>query len=152
MLGRLVDDPDGIEGPPGTTEGLGLLDVETVMTPEKHLTWTTGRHVGTGQVVEGYEIHIGRTTGPDCARPVVEIAEHPDPRPEGARSADGLIEGLYLHGLFSADAFRTAWLLDFGITAEFAYGAAVEATLDALADHLESHADIDGLLDIARAG
>ena len=149
MLGRAISDPNGIEGPSGTSEGLGLLDVETVMTPEKALTRVSGRHLATGEPVEGYEIHIGRTDGPDCARPVAEIAG----RPEGARSADGLVEGLYLHGLFARDGFRTAWLEGQGAHgAGYAYGSGIETVLDDLADHLESHVNIDGLLDIARAG
>ncbi|MBD3786895.1 MAG: cobyric acid synthase, partial [Sphingomonadales bacterium] len=63
MLGRSVADPEGIEGAPGVTEGLGLLDVETVMSPDKRLTRVTAEHAGTGLSVEGYEIHIGRTVG-----------------------------------------------------------------------------------------
>ena len=149
MLGHAIDDPDGLEGAPGISDGLGLLDVETLMTQEKALTRVVGRHLATDQSVEGYEIHIGRTDGPDCARPVVEI----EGRPEGARSADGLVEGLYLHGLFASDSFRTAWLAGLGARdAAYAYGAGVEAVLDDLADHLEVHTNIDGLLDIARAG
>ena len=147
MLGRRIADPDGIEGPPGDTPGLGLLDVETVMVPEKKLTRTLGRHVATGQPVEGYEIHIGRTKGPDCTRPVVTIGD----RPEGAQTADGRIQGLYLHGLFSADEFRAAYLAAMGAVAPaFSHAATVQATLDGLADHLETHLELDALLDIAR--
>ena len=149
MLGRKISDPEGIEGPSGCTEGLGLLDVETVMTQDKALTRVSGHHLATQTSLEGYEIHIGRTHGPDCARPVAEI----DGRPEGARSQNGLVEGLYLHGMFASDGFRDAWLKGLGETSErYAYGTAVEQTLDNLAIHLEKHADIDGLLDIARAG
>ena len=147
MLGRSVADPEGIEGPPGITEGLGLLDVETVMVPEKHLDRVQGRHLATDMPIEGYEIHIGRTDGPDCARPVVEIAG----RAQGATSPDGRVEGLYVHGLFTGDAFRTAWLENFGISASYSYDVAVEQTLDALAEHLEAHMDLDALLDIAGA-
>lgn len=147
MLGTQISDPEGIEGPPGTTAGLGLLDVVTEMVPDKQLTRVRARHLATGAELDGYEIHIGRTHGPDCARPMVKI----DGRPEGARSADGRIEGLYLHGLFAADEFRTAWIGNFGVeTSAYGYGAAVEETLDALAQHLEQHMDIDGLMDIAR--
>ena len=147
MLGRSIADPEGIEGPPGITEGLGLLDVETVMVPEKHLDRVQGRHLATDMPIEGYEIHIGRTDGPDCARPVVEIAG----RAQGATSPDGRVEGLYVHGLFTGDAFRTAWLENFGISASYSYDVAVEQTLDALAEHLEAHMDLDALLDIAGA-
>ena len=145
MLGHSVADPEGIEGEPGVTPGLGLLDVETVMVPEKKLSRVKGTHIATGEPVEGYEIHIGRTEGPDCARPVLEI----DGRPEGARSRDGLVEALYVHGLFSSDGFRSGWLSTFGHSADYQYGQTVEATLDALADHLETYLDLDALLDIA---
>ena len=147
MLGRWIHDPQGIEGAPGSSEGLGLLDVETEMTPDKALTRVVGKDLTTGQRVEGYEIHIGRTSGPDCARPLVEI----DGSPIGASSPDGRVKGLYLHGIFVADGFRSAWLEQLGApSAQYAYDAAVEETLDALAEHLEAHVDIDALLDIAR--
>ncbi|MEM7060600.1 MAG: cobyric acid synthase [Pseudomonadota bacterium] len=147
MLGRTIADPEGIEGPAGTTPGLGHLDVETVMVPKKQLTRTRSTHVATGLPVQGYEIHIGRTQGPDCARPVLHVGD----RDEGAQSTDGKIQGLYLHGMFTEDAFRSAWLALLGAhDADYAYATAVEEALDALADHLEQHLDLDGLLRIAR--
>ncbi len=149
MLGRRIADPDGIEGPPGETDGLGLLDVETRMIPEKRLERVAAHHLGTGLEVTGYEIHIGRTDGPDCARPVLRLADHPD----GAQSPDGLVQGTYVHGLFGADAFRAAWLSGLGAApGGQGYGAVVEETLDALAAHLEAHMDVDALLEIAMAG
>src|SRR5580700_1351018 len=69
MLGKSVADPEGIEGPSGETSGLGLLDVTTVMTPQKTLTRVTASHAATGQPIDGYEIHIGHTEGVDCVRP-----------------------------------------------------------------------------------
>jgi adenosylcobyric acid synthase len=147
MLGRIVRDPLGIEGPAGETEGLGLLDVTTEMTPDKRLTRTCALHASTGLEVEGYEIHIGATTGPDRARPFAHVAG----QPEGAMSADGRIIGSYLHGLFRADAFRAAFLRGLGAqTLGLAYGRVVEETLDALAAHMEAHLDVDGLLALAR--
>src|SRR5262249_11576596 len=95
MLGRNVADPDGIQGPPGETPGLGLLDVTTIMTPEKSLTRVEATHVETGQPITAYEIHIGRTEGVDTARPFARIG----PTPDGAVSSDGRVEGSYLHGL-----------------------------------------------------
>jgi len=149
MLGRSIADPEGIEGPAGVSEGLGFLDVETVMTPEKRLTWVTGKHLVSGAPVEGYEIHIGRTEGPDRARPLFRIGGEE----EGAQSADGRVAGAYLHGLFAGDAFRRAWLAALGVEgAGVAYEAEVEATLDALAAHLEAHLDLDAMLEVARAG
>jgi adenosylcobyric acid synthase len=147
MLGRSIQDRDGIEGQPGEVEGLGLLDVSTVMTPDKRLTRTAAVHVATGLPVEGYEIHIGRTTGADSARPFARIG----PACDGATSADGRVEGTYLHGLFASDEFRTAFLGQLGIRAAgHAHGAEVEATLDRLAGHIEAHLDVAGLLGLAR--
>ena len=147
MLGRVIRDPDGIEGVAGETAGLGLLAVETVMTQAKRLTHTTARHCATGLGITGYEIHIGATHGPDCAHPFATVAG----RAEGATSADGRISGSYLHGLFADDAFRAAWLAGLGAQASGRhYGAGVEAVLDALAAHLEAHLDVAGLLALAR--
>ena len=147
MLGQRVCDPLGIEGPAGDTAGLGLLDVVTVMTPDKHLTQVTARHVGSGETLTGYEIHIGRSDGPDRARPFARIKG----TPEGAVSADGRVIGSYIHGMFGGDAFRAAFLRQFGVAASAqSYGATVEATLDRLSAHMELHLDIDGLLGLAR--
>ncbi|MEL7468967.1 MAG: cobyric acid synthase [Pseudomonadota bacterium] len=146
MLGQEISDPCGIEGPPGTTPGLGLLGVVTEMVPDKTLTRVTGTDLATRETIEGYEIHIGRTTGPDTERPVVDI----NGRPQGAQSASGQIQGVYLHGLFTSDSFRSAWLRNLGARSpELAYEQAVDTTLDALAEHLEQHLNIDGVLDIA---
>jgi adenosylcobyric acid synthase len=147
MLGRVVRDPEGIEGPPGETAGLGLLDVETVMTPDKRLTEVEAVHVGSGRPFAGYEIHIGRTEGPDRARPFAHVAG----RPEGAVDRDGRVTGSYLHGMFRDDAFRAAWLAGFGVeTAGTDYEAGVETALDGLAAHMEAHLDVGGLLAVAR--
>ena len=148
MLGRTIADPDGIEGPPGEMPGLGLLDVATRMTGSKQLAEVQG--VGTGDnaaTFTGYEMHIGETDGADCVRPYLRFA---DGRLDGAGSADGRVAGCYVHGLFGADSFRTAWLQAMGASAStLDYDAAVERTLDALAAHLAEHVDLDGLLALA---
>ncbi|MDP2517866.1 cobyric acid synthase [Shimia thalassica] len=147
MLGSVVRDPDGIEGPAGDTAGLGLLDLETVMSSDKRLTETNAVHAASGQGFHGYEIHIGRTEGRDCDRPFAMV----DGRPEGAVSSDGRISGSYLHGMFRDDGFRRAWLEGLGAQAsDVGYDATVEATLDALADHMEAHLDVAGMLGVAR--
>jgi len=149
MLGRTIADPDGIEGAAGVSEGLGLLDVDTVMTPKKSLTRVNARHPASGTDLTGYEIHIGETTGTDRARPIFEVAG----APEGAVSPGGTVSGTYLHGMFSGDAFRAAFLSRLGARGgETGYAAGVDATLDALAVHLETHLDIDRLLSLAREG
>ena len=148
MLGRRVADPAGIEGPPGETPGLGLLDVETVMSAGKRLVQAQG-HAYEGEAVAGYEMHMGETTGPDTARPLARL----DSGPDGARAANGRVMGCYLHGLFAADGFRRAFLarLRGRETAGIAYDALVEQTLDDLGAHLEAHLDLDRLLEVARA-
>ena len=158
VLGRSVADPGGVEGPPGTTAGLGLLDVTTVMSADKMLRQVSGTAFHHDARFTGYEMHVGRTTGPDCARPLLRVADGTAPRPaaarpEGARSADGRVAGCTIHGLFAADAFRHAFLatLDPAHAADTAYEATIETTLDALADHMERHLDLDRLLQVARA-
>ncbi len=145
MLGRRLSDPGGVEGPACTVPGLGHLDVETVLQPAKRLSLATGRHPASGAEISGYEIHMGQTTGPDCARPWLEIGG----APEGASSADGLVLGSYVHGLLASDSFRAAYLATLGGASTVQFEASVEATLDALADHLEQHMDIDRLLSLA---
>ena len=147
MLGRTIDDPEGIEGPAGKDDGLGFLNVKTIMTPKKRLTFTEGRHIATGEAISGYEIHIGETTGPDCARPFLDV----NGRAEGAVSANGRVMAAYVHGLFAADAFRAAFLKSLGGSgAAYAYEDGVDRTLDALADQLEAELDLDAMLEIAR--
>ena len=146
MLGREIADPEGLEGPPTRVPGLGLLDVTTVMQPHKRLSLTRARAVPGGEQVEGYEIHLGQTEGPDRDRPWITI----DGRPEGAQSADGRVRGCYLHGLFAADAFRAAYLRELAGTAgDTRFEAGVDDALDALAAHIEASADVGRLLSLA---
>ncbi|MGL6059127.1 MAG: cobyric acid synthase, partial [Bradyrhizobium sp.] len=118
-----------------------------VMSDDKSTTLVAGTHRATGAAIRGYEIHLGRSEGNDCARPMLEI----EGRDDGAISADGRVQGTYVHGLFTVDAFRKAWLANFGIASSVAYEARIEHALDALADHLEAHLDIEKLLKIARS-
>jgi adenosylcobyric acid synthase len=148
MLGRTVADPDGLEGPAETVAGLGLLDVTTTLGGDKLLARVNGRLLDGGAPFEGYEIHLGRTEGPDTARPLFGFA---DGRRDGAMNAAGCVRGGYVHGLFANDAQRRAWLGWIGAPASaLNYGAQVEATLDALAAHLEAHLDVDALLKAMR--
>jgi adenosylcobyric acid synthase len=147
MLGRRIADPEGIEGPPGEAEGLGLLDLYTILGGDKQLREIRGRELLSGARVHGYEMHVGRTAGPALARPMLDL----DGRPDGAISADGRIMGCYVHALFAADEFRHAFLARLRERAPSGLGfeQQIDTTLDSLADHLEAHADLDGLLDLA---
>ncbi len=145
MLGQSVADPEGIEGAPSEVNGLGHLDIRTVMKPKKRVVLTQATYTATGDPVEGYEIHLGETDGPDCDRAWLSV----NGQRAGAASADGRIRGCYLHGLFTSDTFRASFLAELGATSQIAYGADVEDTLDALAQHLESHMDLDLLLELA---
>jgi len=147
MLGRVVRDPDGIEGSVTEAEGLGLLDIETVMEPEKTVRNSSARSLAFDTPLDGYEIHLGRSFGQDCLRPATVI----DGVEDGATSADGKVFGTYLHGLFSADLFRTRFLESLGVRGGgIDYRAEVELALDDIAAHLETHLDCDAILSAAR--
>ena len=147
MLGRTIDDPDGVEGPPGAAAGLGLLDVATVLGGAKRLSLATGTLLPDEVACSGYEMHMGRTHGPDRSNPFLR---RPDGAGEGAVSADGRVAGTYLHGLLAGDAARTALLRQLGLHPEPRdHEAGIDDALDAWAAHLELHLDIDRLLAIA---
>lgn len=145
MLGSTIADPDGIEGEPGTSQGLGLLAVDTVLAPTKQLRVEHAAHFASGTPITGYHMHMGVTDGPDRNTPFAHIGDEP----EGAVSVDTLVMGTYLHGLFGSDDFRAAFLKS-AATPGLNYEASVDQTLDALADHLEHHLDLDALLALAR--
>ncbi len=147
MLGHTIADPDGIEGAPTTAPGLGLLDIATILRPSKHLRDVTG-HTADDAPFRGYEMHMGETTGPDTTRPMLRFDDH---RIDGATSPDGRIAGTYVHGLFTDDRQRAAFLTRLGATpSSHRHDTTIEATLDALAAHLETHIDIDRLLTLAQ--
>ena len=146
MLGRTISDPDGLEGPSGDADGLGLLDIETTLTPEKTLANVTATHVDSRTEMSGYEIHLGKTNGPDCFRPFAII----DSEPDGATSPSGRIAGTYMHGSFESNPFRQAYLASVGANiSDLDFNAEIDKTLDELAHHLEAHLAIDQILDIA---
>ena len=147
MLGRALHDPEGIEGESGSAQGLGLLDVETMLAGDKRLEQVEGETSG-GAPFAGYEMHMGVTEGPDRARAFATLAGG---LTEGAMSPDGRIIGTYIHGLFADDRQRSAWLKRLGAgEAAIAYDSLVDETLDKLAAHLSAHIDIDKLLKLAR--
>ena len=154
MLGREIADPHGVEGASGACmPGLGLLDVDTELTAEKTTRQVSGVHVPTGTPLKGYEIHLGRTRGPDAARPFARLHEGgEEDGVDGAHDVTGRVAGTYVHSAFASDAFRRAWLAGLGAR-EFGggYRQRVEETLDALAVHLSRHLDLERLLASARA-
>jgi adenosylcobyric acid synthase len=146
MLGETVGDPDGVEGLPGSVEGLGLLRVSTRLSGSKRLEAVSGVSFD-GATLAGYEMHMGVTVGPDAERPFARLGMASD----GAVSADGRVAGTYVHGLFSDDRQRSAWLARLGGAASaLDYEAGVDEVLDRLADHLEAHCDVDGIIRHAR--
>jgi adenosylcobyric acid synthase len=145
MLGHTVFDPEGIEGVVGTSAGLNLLDIDTVLGPTKELRVEQATSALSGEPLTGYHMHMGVTRGRGLERPFAHIGDMTD----GAVSPDGTVMGTYLHGLFAADAFRRNFLGSAAATSTLAYEATIEATLDALAVHLERHLDLDALLELA---
>jgi adenosylcobyric acid synthase len=142
MLGRAVADPEGIEGPPSRVDGLGMLDVETVLEGDKVLVEVAGE-TADGVPFKGYEMHVGRTTG--SVAPMLRLPGH------DLGAVSGRIAGCYVHGLLAGDRMRSHWLKRIGAeSAGLAYEGEIEATLDKLADHLERHLDCDALLALAR--
>ena len=148
MLGRTIADPLGIEGRQDTVDGLGLLEVHTMLGETKRLVQASGIELSTGMPVNGYEMHIGSTTGPGLDRPMLRLTGGAD----GCVSRDGRVAGCYLHGLFGSDPFRSAVLDGLGAgSSELGYEQQVEDTLNELADHLEQNLDLAALLAAARA-
>ena len=175
MLGRRISDPDGIEGPPRTVPGLGLLDVETVMTGDKTLREVSGMLLGVGSLgvpdgvgtavgegvavreatgvchagvpFAGYEMHVGSTTGAGASRPFLRFS---DGSTDGAVSTDGRIIGCYVHGLFGVTAARAALVSAIGAApSQDDHAARVDAALDEIASELERCLDIEALAGIA---
>ena len=144
MLGEQVHDPLGLEGPPGSSDGLGLLAFSTTLEAEKQLRNVRGRLLLEDAEVSGYEIHAGVTSGSALDRAAVRLE---DGRCDGAQSADGKILGTYLHGVFETPAACSALLRWAGLQAVQAvdYHALRERDIERLADLVEHHLDT-GLL------
>jgi adenosylcobyric acid synthase len=140
MLGTRIDDPHGLEGPAGSSAGLGLLDYATVLEPEKQLRNVRGRLALGDLPVSGYEIHAGVSSGPALATPAVRLD---DGRADGAISADDQVMATYLHGLFEAPAACAALLAWAGLreARQVDYHARRERDIERLADLVEAHLD-----------
>ncbi|MGH8291609.1 MAG: cobyric acid synthase [Steroidobacteraceae bacterium] len=145
MLGGSIADPQGIEGPPGESPGLGWLDLKTVLRPGKRLCNVAGRLQLENAPVRGYEVHAGRTSGSALERPAVLLD---DGATDGAISGDGRIVATYLHGLFEDTAACAALLRWAGLEQplEIDHGARREQMLERLADAIEGHCDLERLL------
>ncbi|MET0248396.1 MAG: cobyric acid synthase [Sphingobium sp.] len=148
MLGRRIADPDGLEGPPGMVDGLGLLDVETTLMAGKTLSQIGGKALGAD--FSGYEMHMGRTEGAGTVR---AFATLDGTRPDGAVSPDGRVMGSYVHGLFAQPGLRGALLERLGAQSDgLDNDAVVDRALNDIAAQLEEHVDIDALIALARKG
>ncbi|MGH8807307.1 MAG: cobyric acid synthase [Noviherbaspirillum sp.] len=132
MLGRTVSDPHGVEGPPGVSSALGMLDIDTELTKDKRLAQVSGHCAFADATVSGYEIHMGISGGAATTRPALYIGD----RPEGARSDDDQILGTYLHGLFDAPQAMSALLRWAGLAdaAPIDLAQLREQSLDRIAD------------------
>ncbi|MEW5943821.1 MAG: cobyric acid synthase [Pseudomonadota bacterium] len=137
MLGKNIHDPTGLEGDAGSSEGLGLLEMETELKPEKQLRRESGALALDGAAVSGYEIHAGISSGPALDRPAVCLKG----RSDGALSADGQILGTYLHGLFDRREACAALLRWTGLEAAETpdYEALREQGIARMADAVERH-------------
>lgn len=148
MLGRTITDTDGIEGPPESVTGLGLLPVHTRLLSSKEVREVRGIEPASGAVFEGYEIHVGRTHREAGA---ASWLRYDDGTAEGAVSADGLVAGCYVHGLFDCAEFRAAWLQSFDVACDGLHQRArIEAALEELALGIGRAIDVDRLLEFAR--
>lgn len=147
MMGNLVTDPHGVEGG-GSEYGLGLLHMETVLLQAKQVTETDAFAPGLDMAVSGYEIHAGETSGPALRMPFVTT----NGRVIGAQSENGRLMGTYLHGLFEKASFRRAFLGRLGLNGPKGrnHSEKVGSALDALAEKLEKHLDLDALFAASR--
>jgi adenosylcobyric acid synthase len=144
MLGQRVDDPQGIEGPAGASLGLGLMNIDTILTPEKKLEEVTGILALNAAAITGYEIHCGVSTGTALEQYLVTLAGG---RLDGAISADNQIIGTYLHGLFDHPAARDELIRWAGLTPTQAPAVSDirEQQLERLADVLECELNCSAL-------
>ena len=143
MLGQVVRDPLAIEGGETVAKGLGLLEIDTELVPEKTVRNIDARSAVYDVALQGYEIHLGVSQGADCARPMTIL----NGRPDGAVSPDGKVSGTYLHGLFGSDEYRARLLAEFGIRGgESNFRADVDAALDEIASELDRLVGLDRMM------
>jgi adenosylcobyric acid synthase len=149
MLGTVITDPDGIEGPPETVAGLQYLPVTTQLSRDKRVIKVTGHSIADGARFSGYEIHAGRTEREGVGGALLQLD---DGTIDGVRSLDGRISGCYVHGLFNHPAQRAAWLAALGAVSNGVdQEKLVDRALDELAEALARHLDTAAILSIARS-
>lgn len=148
MLGRAIHDPLGLEGPSGSSPGLGLLDFETTLTADKRLVNVCGTLVLDGAKLKGYEIHAGRSAGSALDHPACHLEHGTD----GALSGDGQILGTYVHGLFDEPDAQAALLRWAGWSQARAFDilTASDRGIDRLADAVEMELDMSLIMDLLR--
>ncbi|MEM0899026.1 MAG: cobyric acid synthase [Pseudomonadota bacterium] len=147
MLGKMISDPEGLEGQKTSVKGLRLLDVSTVMAREKITRNDLARTVSGDHEITGYQIHLGETSGPDTARPFARV----DGTNDGAMNERGNIFGTYLHGLFGSGDFRKTWLKSLGVESSGRDQIdIVDRALDDLAAEIETYIDVEKVLSVAR--
>jgi adenosylcobyric acid synthase len=143
-----VHDPDGTESEAGTSEGLGHLNIETLLQGEKQLRNVTGHWLdAAGNIpVTGYEIHVGQTTGEDLAKPLVQLNTGAD----GARNKEDTVLGSYVHGLFDEPKLLALLLKWAGLeqTKAFDYPALRAAEIERLADEVELEMPVETIFNI----
>ncbi len=149
MMGQYVHDPEGLEGRPGKTEGLGLLPVETVLKAPKTTTLT--KFSWQGVYGSGYEIHMGQTKrlGGEPLLSIHEQNSSPCKKDDGCIDHTSQAMGTYIHGLFDTQGIIKRWLEGLGLkNMEFLerYGlAARDREYDLLAAHFEEYVDIKAI-------
>ncbi|MCL5883644.1 MAG: cobyric acid synthase [Actinobacteria bacterium] len=157
MLGTKILDPQGIDSSAGSIKALGLLDVETVFSPEKETRQARGEVVastpllGEGALVAGYEIHMGRSTLGAGASQLLQTAGGGD----GAVSSDGLVLGTYLHGFFDSDDGLSGLLSYFDCPVELSLldrKLSKEHEYDRLARELRAALDMEKIYEIIGVG
>lgn len=147
MLGKAIHDPHGIEGDKGSSDALNLLECETTLHKEKTLLLQNAVEAHSRLPLQGYEIHNGATHGKDCSHPLIE-SETPS-----SSAVKDTIAGCYLHGIFHNDEARHALLgrmIPHYRAPQGRFDHQIEDALNRLARHLETHIELDKLLELAQ--
>ena len=168
MLGKSIADPQHVETG-GSSDGLGLLDVETELRPHKKIVQVRARSLsGSGEppcLVEGYEIHMGVTTREKTVSACFQIltedvplsADQTQKGEDGAMRSDGMVWGTYIHGVFDQPGFRRDWLNRVRVRKNLpplhaeiseAVTARLGRAIDHWADHMEQHINVDLIVSV----